>query len=100
MYIDTACNASTFYDFRKDFSAIATPGLHRYLRAEGYDPDEPSNRSRLIAGGPAKDHVAELSRGSTSAQDDHREFGASADVEDWCSTKASRPMSSGSLRAS
>jgi AAA domain len=35
--------ATTFYDFRKDFDAIARPAMLRYLKHLGYDPDEPSD---------------------------------------------------------
>jgi hypothetical protein len=37
----TATLSSRNYDFRKDFSDIARPGLVRYLRECGYDPNEP-----------------------------------------------------------
>jgi hypothetical protein len=41
MYMQTIDASSAIYDFRRDFTALAKPGLDRYLRECGYDPDEP-----------------------------------------------------------
>jgi len=80
MYMQTSCASSAFYDFRHDFSAIATPGLHRYLRECGYDPDEPSSEID-DCWESGKVYVAGLFRGLKSAQSDYREFGQSPDLE-------------------
>jgi hypothetical protein len=36
-----ATESTQGYDFRKDFSDVARPGLVGYLRECGYDPDAP-----------------------------------------------------------
>jgi hypothetical protein len=43
MYTAQARASSANYDFRRDFSAIARPGMIAYQKACGFDPDEPSD---------------------------------------------------------
>ena len=49
MYIVLDAPSSVIYDFRKDFSTIATPGMRSYLREFGFYPDDPE-------GSPDDDH--------------------------------------------
>ena len=80
MYMQTIGASSAPYDFRKDFSAIATPGLHRYLRECGYDPDEPSSEID-DCWESGRDYSAGVFRALMAAQSDYRDFGQSADLE-------------------
>ena len=44
MYTAQASVSHAFsYDFQRDFSGIARPGMNRYLRHLGYDPDAPAD---------------------------------------------------------
>ena len=62
--------SSHSYDFRKDFSDIARPGLHRYLDAAGAPPDNGDwTNPRWY---PAKQYVRQLWRHLTSVQRDER----------------------------
>jgi hypothetical protein len=68
------------YDFRKEFSAIATPGVYRYLRECGFDPDAPPDGlDDCWEAGQA--YIKELWRGLKGIQRDYRERGYSADFE-------------------
>jgi hypothetical protein len=76
----TAIKSSHSYEFRQDFSAIAQPGVHRYLKECGFDPDEP--RDGLDDCWEAgNDYVKKLWRHLKSVQRDYRDRGSSDDLE-------------------
>ena len=71
--------SSYSYDFRKDFSDIAQPGLHRYLDAVGAPPDNGDWVN--LRWYRAKQYVRELWNGLNSIQRDCRKRGHSDDFE-------------------
>ena len=71
--------SSDSYDFRKDFSDIAQPGLHRYLDAVGAPPDNGDWVN--LRWYRAKQYVRELWNGLNSIQRDCRKRGHSDDFE-------------------
>jgi hypothetical protein len=79
-YQAQASESSLVYDFRKDFSAIAAPGMRRYMRACGYEPDAPSTEID-DCWEYGKNYVSGLFRGLRRVQNDFREFGRSADAD-------------------
>jgi hypothetical protein len=77
--VHNATLSSYSYDFRKDFSDIAQPGLHRYLDAVGAPPDNGDWVN--LRWYPAKQYVRELWNGLNSIQRDCRKRGHSDDFE-------------------
>ena len=67
------------YDFRKDFSTIAKPGLHRYLDAIGAPPDNGDWVN--LRWYPARQYVRHLWNGLNHIQRNYHEFGRSCDTE-------------------
>ena len=81
MYTAQACASSAVsYDFQRDFSGIARPGMNRYLRRLGYDPDAPADglddcwRAGL-------DYLRELRRVLDSNQRQYYDYGHAWDLE-------------------
>ena len=71
MYATQTRASSASYNFRSDFSAIARPGLRRFLEASGYDPDAAPD-GLDDCWGCANEYVKSLWRALQSAQLDHR----------------------------
>ena len=88
MYTAQASVSHAFsYDFQRDFSGIARPGMNRYLRHLGYDPDAPADglddcwRAGL-------DYIRELWRVLQRNQRHYHDYGHAEDLriygfKDW-----------------
>jgi AAA domain len=77
----TAIKSSPSYDFRKDFSDIARPGMIAYQKASGFDPDEPSDGEFDDCWAAGNDYVKKLWRHLKSCMGDYRDRGSSDDLE-------------------
>jgi archaellum biogenesis ATPase FlaH len=73
-YAHSASKSSHVYDFRKDFSALAKPGLARLMQAQGYEPDEPEPLDDCAQS--AKSYLVELFSCLRRVQDDFRDYEA------------------------
>ena len=82
MYTAQACASSAnSYDFRKDFTDIARPGMIAYQKASGFDPDEPSDGEFDDCWAAGNDDVKKLWRHLKSCMRDYRDRGSSDDLE-------------------
>ena len=80
MYPQPIESSSPSYDFRKDFDPIARPGMNRYQRACGCDPDEPGEmHDECWEAG--NDYVRQLWRALNRIQRDYQELGHLDDLE-------------------